>query len=164
MSLFISGSVAPQDPLTGAIVGKPWIGDKVGQVDYSLDGGPTEHTLQSGSIVADAIQARPGRLRVEFTLTDGGSFPHLIPAFRGRADMLARALLTIRAKRCPVRLWIRGFPPLRDYAFGPVQQSGPEDLRVVRVSCEFVAMEFASLVEIPLAVDADLLAAGMVSP
>lgn len=166
MSLFTTGAVAPQDPLTGLVVGKIWQADEILSLTVTYPGEVTQHPLQTGATVSDAILERPALVRVEFRVTAHGCAPgmHPTPAFRGREYLLAGQLSDIQKKRGPVRLWLRGLPPLRDYAFGNLSRTDDGENKRISLSCDFVALEFASLFEVPLAADAELLAAGLIVP
>lgn len=166
MSLFTTGGVAPQDPLTGAVIGKIWQADEILSVSVTYPGEVTQHTLQTGAVVSDAVLTRPALIRAEYRVTAHGCAPgmHPLPPFPGRQYQLADGLKAIRDKRGPVRLWLRGLPVLRDYAFAGLSRTDQGDQLAVTLSADYVALEFAALYEVPLAVDAELLAAGLVVP
>lgn len=161
MSLHNHGAIVPQDPLTGVAIGLPWLADECLDVNTTIPSEPTEHTLERGATVTDAIRVGPDSIQVLLVCSDGGSGTHPIPAFKGRAAQIAKGVEDMIQKRGPVRLWLRGYPPLKDYGFGTSQRSDPADERVIRWQIEFRKLEYAQLYEVPLAVDADLVAAGL---
>lgn len=166
MSLHATGAFAPQDPITGAVIGPIWQADECLGVNVTYPGEVTAHPLQTGAIVTDAILVRPMMIRAELRVTQHGSAPgqHPLPGFKGRQYLLAGQLAELQAKRGPVRVWVRGMAPLSDYAIREIgRQDGGADLAIT-LSVDLVALEFASLFAVPLAVDVELLAAGLITP
>lgn len=161
MSLFVMGAIAPQDPITGAVIGKPWIADR-NKPTQSRGYRIPQLPLQAGTIVTDAIQKLPDRFAVEYTLSDMAATLHPIPSFYQRSRFLAISFKAIEQRKGPVLVWCRGYAPGRDYGIESVEQDEPLDQTIVTLRVNFGKLNFTTLVVVPVAVDVELLAAGIV--
>jgi hypothetical protein len=163
MSLFSMGAVVPIEPNTGAPIGLPWMADECDstpQRSYGVAAFP----IQAGfGVVTDAILRNPAVVPVQFTLSDTPTLGHPVAlGFHGRCDKLARDFQVIEDMATPVRVWVKGYAPLKPYAISDVQISKVPGKRALILSCTFVRLNFATLLMVPPAVSPDLLALGIV--
>lgn len=155
------GALARQDPISGAVISKPWIADRnfvVPDRKYRVP----QHPMQIGTIVNDVIQELPRTFSVDFILSDVCTPTHPIRSFHQRSRYLAAQFQTIEFPRGPVLLWARGITPARDLAITSVQHNESRTERTVTLTVSFERMQFTTIVVVPLAIDVELLAAGIV--
>lgn len=161
MSLFVMGAIAPQDPVTGVIVGKPWMADR-NEPTITQSFRVPQLPLQAGLLVSDAIQELPKRFSVVYTCSEIASTVHPVRSFPQRHRFLAISFNAIVQRKCPVVAWVRGYAPARDLAITGVEHVESLTEGVVKLSVSFERLQFTTLLVVPVAVDVELLAAGIV--
>jgi hypothetical protein len=155
------GAVIPLDPVTGLVIGAPWMADD-NRVTPSRAYEAAKFPIQAGyGLVTDAIMRLPPTLSVEFTLTDIAPLGHPVPGYRGRRYKLAADFENIEARLGPVRVWVRGYPPLSNYAITAVTPQPEDGKRKLVLSVTLDKLNYTTLYSVPANVSPDLLAAGI---
>lgn len=161
MALQDFGAVIPLDPITKLTIGKVWQADECFATP-SRSYEAAKFPIQSGyGLVTNALIRLPATLSVEFTLTDIAPGGHPVQGYRNRRYKLARDFEAIESRLGPVRLWVRGYPPMSDYGITSVTPQRQDGQRKLILSVVFDKLTYTTLHSVPAAVAPSLLAAGI---
>lgn len=162
--LFLCGTVVPIDPRTQAVVGPPWYADG-NQFSPDRSYTPAMFPIQGGyGLTTDAIlRTSPPVLSGYFKVNETRGQWNPLPSFRGRAQQLRSQFEAIEGRLGPVRLWVNGFPPLKNYGMQNVSMQRQGNTTLWHINVTFIKLTYTTLLVVPPGVDPELLQLGVIA-